>query len=125
MSYRRLVSLGVGGTAFLVASALGFEVFGSDFPSVFYVLPMALLAAIGGVVGSYLALGARPGRGVRSGLSGVAAVSYAFFLGWFVRYSVAVTRAPLSFDRIVFISVGLGIATAVLVWVYEPGEGSA
>jgi len=117
MVYRRLVSFGVGGTVFLVASLLSFEAFGGDFPSVFYVLPIALLAAIGGAVGSYLALSARPGRGVRSVLGGVAAVSYAFFFGWFVRYSIAATRGVLSFDRIVVLSVAFGAAIAVLVWI--------
>ena len=122
MVYKRLVSFGVGGTAFLVASVLGFEVFGGDFPSVFYVLPIALLAAIGGAIGSYLVLGMRPGRGVRSVLGGVAAVSYAFFFGWFVRYSIAATRGALSFDRIVVLSVAVGAAIAVLVWIYGPKE---
>ena len=125
MSHRRLVSLGVGGTAFLVASLLGFEVFGGDFPSVFYVLPIALLAAIGGAIGSYLALGARPGRGVRSVLNGVAAVGYGFVSLWFVRYSIAATRAALSFDRIAVISVVLGAVVAALAWVYGPKESEA
>lgn len=125
MSHRRLVSFGVGGTAFLVASLLGFEVFGSDFPSVFYVLPIALLAAIGGAIGSYLALGAQPGQGVRSVLSGAAAVSYAFFSFWFVRYSIAATRAALSFDRIAALSVVLGAGIAVLAWLYGPEESGA
>lgn len=123
MSHRRLVPFGVGGTAFLVASLLGFELFGSDFPSVFYVLPIALLAAIGGAVGSYLALGTQPERGVRSLLSGVAAISYAFVSFWFVRYSIAATRAALSFDRIAVISVVLGAVVAVLAWIYGP-EGN-
>jgi hypothetical protein len=100
-------------------------VFGSDFPSVFYVLPIALLAAIAAAIGSHLVLGSRPGRGVRSGLAGGAAVSYAFFSLWFVRYSIASTRAALSFDRIAVLSVGLGAATTALAWIYGPKADGA
>ena len=119
---RRFVSFGVGGTAFLLASRLGFEVFGSDFPSVFYVLPIALLAAIGGAIGSYLALSIQPGRGTRSVLGGVAAISYSFFLFWFIRYSIASARSVLSFDRIAVFSMVLGVVIAALTWIYGSKE---
>jgi hypothetical protein len=119
---RRLVSFGVGGTVFLVAGVLGFEVFGSDFPSVFYVLPIALLAGIGGAIGAYYMLGSRPGRGVRSALTGIAAISYVLFFLWFVRYSIASTRAVLSFDRIAVLSVALGAAVAAFVWIARAGS---
>jgi hypothetical protein len=119
---RRLVSFGVGGTAFLVAGVLGFEVFGSDFPSVFYVLPIALLAGAVAAIGAYYVLGSPPGRGVRSALTGIAAISYALFFFWLVRYSIASTRAVLSFDRIAVLSVAIGAAVAAFVWISRTGS---
>ena len=121
MSPRLLVSLGVGGTAFLAASVLGFEVFGGEFPSVFYVLPIALLAGGIAAVGAFVILKSRPGLGVRSALSGIAAVGYAFFLLWFLRYSIAPTRTVLSFDRIAVLAVCLGTALAALAWRFGAG----
>jgi hypothetical protein len=123
MRPRHLVSLGVGGTAFLAASVLGFELFGGEFPSVFYVLPIAFLAGIVAALGAFVILGARPGGGVRSALNGVAAIGYAFFLFWFVRYSIAPTRAVLSFDRIAVLAVCLGTAVAALSWRFGAGTG--
>lgn len=116
MARRTLVSVGVGATAFLLASVAGFEVFGSDFPSVFYVLPIALLAAIAATIGAYLGLRSRPGRVLRSGLTGTAAFSYTVFSLWFVRYSIAATRSFLSFDVIALVSVVVAAAVAALVW---------
>lgn len=119
MFRRSFVSLGVGGTAFLVASAIGFEVFGGDFPSIFYVLPIALLAMGVAAIGTYLYFGRRSRRVIRSGLTGVAAISYAFFALWFVRYAIASTRSVLSFDLIASISVVIAVIVTAVVWIYD------
>lgn len=111
-----LVSVGVGATAFLLAAVAGFEVFGGDFPSVFYVLPIALLAAIAATIGSFLALGSDPERAVRSGLTGAATFGYAVLALWFLRYAVASTRSLLSVDVIALVSVVVAAAVAALVW---------
>lgn len=116
MVKRALVSIGIGGTAVLIASVVGFAVVGSDFPSVFYVLPFALLAAIITAVGTYLAFGSELRREVRSGLTGMASFSYAYFALWFVRYSIAATREALSFGRIALLSVLVAAAVAAIVW---------
>lgn len=116
---RTVVSIGVGGTAFLLASVAGFEVFGGDFPSVFYVLPIALLAAIIAAGGSYRTLRPTPGQLAQSGLTGVAAFSYSFFLLWFVRYSIAATRSFLSFDLIAILSAVAAVVVAVAVWISQ------
>ncbi|MEF8808020.1 hypothetical protein [Natronomonas sp.] len=121
MELRRLVlSVGVGGTAFLVASVIGFTVFGGDFPSVFYVLPLALGSALAAAGGTYVALGSRRGRPVRALLTGTAAVGYSFFLLWFVRYSIARTRGTLSFDLIAILSVAVAVVVAALAWRSQP-----
>jgi hypothetical protein len=117
MELRRLVlSVGVGGTAFLIASVIGFTVFGGNFPSVFYVLPLALGSALAAAGGTYAALGSRRGRPVRALLTGTAAVGYSFFLLWFVRYSVAATRSALSFDMIALLSVAVAVVVAASAW---------
>lgn len=117
---RILVSAGVGGTAFLVASVVGFELFGSEFPSVFYVLPLALAATGVVAAGTYLGLRAGPGRGVRSLVTGVAGFSYSFFFFWFVSYSIPATRDLLSFDVIAGLSAVLAVAVGVVAWVTRP-----
>lgn len=121
MRLRRIVvSIGVGGTAFLGASVIGFEVFGGDFPSAFYVLPIALLVAIVASGGTYRALAPNSPRSVRSGLTGLAAFSYSFFHLWFVRYAIAATRTHLPFDLIALLSVVLTAVVAALSWWYRP-----
>lgn len=117
---RAAVSIGVGGTAFLVAGAVGFEIFGVDFPSVFYVLPIALIAAIAAAAGAYLGLTSTPSRTVESGLVGAAALSYSSFLLWFVRYSIAATRGFLSFELIGLLGGVIAIGFAVAAWVSYP-----
>ena len=117
---RTIVSVGVGGTAFLLASVVGFEVFGGDFPSVFYVLPIALLAAVVAAGGGYRVLRPTPGQLAQSGLTGVAAFSYSFFLLWFLRYSIAATRPFLSFDLIAILSAVAAVAVAVAAWISHP-----
>ena len=125
MSLRRAaIAVGVGGTAFLVASVVGFEVFGGDFPSVFYVLPIAILSWIVAAAGSYRALPTALSRPARSGLVGTAAFSYAFVIQWFVRYSVAATRSYLPFDLIAAVSAVVAIAVGVAAWSrYRPAAG--
>lgn len=121
MGLRRVViSIGVGASAFLVASVVGFEVFGADFPSVFYVLPIAIVAAIGGAYGAYRSLGPTSSRIVRSTLAGIAAFSFSWFLLWFVRYSIAATRAVLSFDLMLVSSIVVAGVVAVIGWIYPP-----
>lgn len=123
MVKRALVSIGIGGTAVLIASVVGFAVVGSDFPSVFYVLPFALFAAILAAVGTYLAFGSELRREVQSGLTGAAALSYAFFSLWLIRYAIAPTRGVLSFGLIAGLSVLVAAAVAALAWVYDPVFG--
>ena len=120
MIHRGVISLGVGGTAFLVASVIGFEVFSADFPSVFYVLPIALAALFVAAIGTYLALGSQPKRPVGTVLVGVAAISYGFFFLWLVRYAVPPTRGFLPFDLITILSVILGVILAIFVWMTDP-----
>ncbi|WP_336133371.1 hypothetical protein [Natronomonas amylolytica] len=117
---RTLISVGVGGAAFLVASVAGFTVFGGDFPSVFYVLPIALASALVGAAGTYVLFGSRRPRPVRALLTGVAAFGYSVFLLWFVRYSVARTRSLLPFDSIALLSVAVALVVAALAWRSRP-----
>lgn len=113
---RALVPLGVGGTAFLLSSAVGFQVFGADFPSVFYVLPLALAATVLAVTGSFLLLGSRPGRAVRSSLVGVAGFGYSFFALLLVRYAVPPSRQLLGSVLILLLSTIVAVVLAVSTW---------
>jgi 4-amino-4-deoxy-L-arabinose transferase-like glycosyltransferase len=121
MAFRRFVlSVGVGAAGFLVASGIGFSVFGGDFPSVFYVLPLALASALVGAVGTYVVFGSPRPQPVRALLTGVAAFGYSVFVLWFVRYSIARTRNALSFDLIAIASVAVAVAVAALAWRSRP-----
>jgi NADH:ubiquinone oxidoreductase subunit K len=121
MTVRRVViSVGAGGAVFLGASAIGFEVFGGDFPSVFYVLPIALAATIVAIGGAYFLLTPTSGRPVQSGLSGLAGFGYSFFLLWFIRYAIAATRSHLSFDLIPVVSSVIAVGVAIVAWIYHP-----
>jgi len=120
MIRRVVISLGVGGTAFLIASVIGFQVFGADFPSVFYVLPIAIAALFVAAIGTYFTLGPQRKRPIRTVLVGVAAISYGFFFLWLVRYAIPPARGFLSFDLIGILGVLLGVILAVFVWTTNP-----
>lgn len=121
MVLRRIgISIGVAGTAFLAASVVGFAIFGGDFPSVFYVLPIALATAFVVAGFSFFVLGSVRDRGVVSALAGAAAFGYSFFLLWFVRYSIAATRGFLSFDLVAVLGIAVAVGVAALAWISEP-----
>ena len=121
MAVRRvLISLGVGATAFLLSSVVGFQVFGADFPSVFYVLPLALVATVLAVGASVLFLGSQPGIVVWTSLVGVAGFGYSVFFLLLVRYAVPPTRALLDSALILLISAVVAVGLAALAWGSHP-----
>ena len=117
---RALIAIGAGGTTFLVVSALGFEVFGADFPSVFYVLPIAIAATVLAVAGSFSVLTPSASQPIQSSLSGIAAFGYAFFALWLVRYAIAAARPALPFDRIAVLSAVLAVVIGAVAWSRHP-----
>ncbi len=120
MRLRRVaIALGVAGSAFLLASVAGFAVFGSDFPSVFYVLPIALVAAVVALVGAYVATGRAVRPPVVALLAGVAAFGYAVFVQLATRYAVAATRPALQVDVIVLLAGLAAVTVTAGVWYDE------
>lgn len=126
MAWHRLViALGVGGTVLLLTAVVGFEAIGGDFPSVFYVLPIALLTAGAALAGTYVALGRAIDRRVASALAGVAALAYVVLLLQAVRYAIAATRSSLPVDTIALLALAVAIVVAGASWYYDavPGGG--
>lgn len=117
--HRLVIALGVGGTVLLLTSVVGFEVIGGDFPSVFYVLPIALLAAGAALAGTYVALGRSIDRRVASALAGVAAFAYAVLLLQAVRYAIAATRSSLPVGTIALLGLATTIVVAGASWYYD------
>ncbi|WP_418280901.1 hypothetical protein [Halorubrum sp. DTA98] len=114
---------GVGVTAFLLGSVVGFELlFGPDFPSVFLVLPFATLLAVGAGAASYRLLGRRDERSVYGGLAGLAAFGYGVLLLLLIDYSVPASRDLLTVDRILAVGVALAAVVAVVGWVRPPTD---
>jgi len=113
---RPAIAVGVGGTAFLVATVAGLEVIGADFPSLLYVLPIALATALVAIVVSYLATGrglAPPAVGT---LAGVAAFGYAVLFQLAVRSAVAATRRTLQVEVIALLAALAALGVAAGVW---------
>jgi len=113
---RPAIALGVGASAFILTSITGFEVVGSDFPSVFTVFPVAIgVAALAAVL-----TGVATGRGLRppvvGGLAGVAAFGYAVFLQLGARYSVPATRRALQVDVMVVLALLAALLATAIVW---------
>ncbi|WP_080508421.1 hypothetical protein [Haloparvum sedimenti] len=117
MSLSRTVTvLGVGLTAFLVATAVVTELAASAVEfSLFLGLPAGLVA---GVVAAGLAhrrLSRVASPPVRGALAGVAAVSYAALALFAVRYAVSAARPFLSTATVVIVAVAVGAAVGVAV----------
>lgn len=123
--HRLVVALGVGGTVLLLTAVVGFEVIGGDFPSVFYVLPIALLTAGAALAGTYVALGRAIDRRVASALAGVAAFAYVVLLLQAVRYAIAATRSSLPVDTIALLALAVAFVVAGASWYYDAVPGGA
>lgn len=113
---RPAIAVGVGATAFILASVVGFEVFGADFPTVFIVLPIALVTAVVAMIVTGVATGRDLQPPVVGVLAGVAAFGYAVFLQLATRYSIPATRRALQVDVIVVIATLAAVLTAAGVW---------
>lgn len=116
---RPAIALGVGGTAFILATVAGFEVFGSDFPSVFQVLPIALVAAVVAAVVAGVATGRDLQPPVVGVLAGVAAFGYVVFLQLVTRYAIPATRRTLQVDLIVTLAALAAVVVTAGVWYDE------
>lgn len=116
---RPVIAIGVAATAFILATVAGFEVFGSDFPSVFYVLPIALVAAVLAAVGAGVLTGRDLQPPVHGVLAGVAAFGYAVFIQLATRYAVASTRRVLQVDVIVVVAALAALLATAGVWYRE------
>ena len=112
-----IVAFGVGITAFLASVVLGFElVFGPDFPSVFYVLPIAIAVAIVAIVASYALLVRRAGRALWAGLVGIAAFGYAVNVVLLIQYAVPQARDVLVVERIAIVGLLAALVLAIVAW---------
>lgn len=113
---RVVVAAGAGLTAFLLAPVAAYEILGSDVPTAFVVLPVALLVGGGAAAGAAVVLSRGPTRTARSGLVGAAGFGYAFLLLMLSRYAVATTRSVLPTDVLVVTALVVGVAAAAVAW---------
>lgn len=115
-----IISFGWGGTAFFIASIIGFEIFGGDFPSVFFVHPIALFVAVIGGIMTHHFLSPTSSRTLQSTAGGIATFPYIYLLLWFVRYAIPSTRDILSFDLIAMISIAAVVLVGILFFLNYP-----